>query len=37
MSREAFGETANYDTKIYNYFNSITKNIIPQKIILMQI
>ena len=33
MSREAFGETASYDTKIYNYFNSITKNIIPQKII----
>ena len=33
MSREAFGETASYDVKIYNYFNSITNQPIPKKFI----
>ncbi len=34
MSREAFGETANYDSEIYNYFNLITKNTIPEKLLI---
>ena len=34
MSREAFGETANYDAAIYNYLNSNSKIKIPDKIIL---
>ena len=34
MSREAFGETADYDASIYNYFNSISKNPIPKKLII---
>ncbi len=33
MSREAFGETASYDAKIYNYFNSISNQSIPNKFI----
>ncbi len=34
MSREAFGETAGYDAVIYNYFNSISKSLIPEKLIV---
>ena len=34
MSREAFGETASYDANIYNYFNSISKKNIPDKLII---
>ena len=34
MSREAFGETANYDSEIYNYFNLITKNTFPKKLLI---
>ena len=34
MSREAFGETAGYDAAIYNYFNSISKKNIPDKLII---
>ena len=34
MSREAFGETASYDAKIYNYFNYISKKIISDKLII---
>tara|TARA_B100001121_G_scaffold297922_1_gene304919 strand:+ start:131 stop:1669 length:1539 start_codon:yes stop_codon:yes gene_type:complete len=34
MSREAFGETANYDSEIYNYFNFITKNTFPKKLLI---
>ncbi len=34
MAREAFGETANYDSIIYNFFNSTSKIKIPQKLIL---
>ncbi len=33
LSKEAFGETASYDSSIYNYFNSISKKIIPDKLI----
>jgi len=32
MSREAFSETAIYDSTIYNYFNSILKKNIPNKL-----
>tara|TARA_B100000029_G_scaffold208875_1_gene206724 strand:- start:7140 stop:8678 length:1539 start_codon:yes stop_codon:yes gene_type:complete len=34
MSEEAFGETASYDSTIYNYFNSISKKTIPDKLIV---
>ena len=34
MSREAFGETANYDAAIYNYLNTYSKIKIPDKIIV---
>ena len=36
MSKEAFCETASYDAMIYNYFNSLNKNIndAPKKLIL---
>ena len=34
MSREAFGETASYDAKIYNYFNLISKNTIFDNLII---
>ncbi len=34
MSREAFGETASYDTSIYKYFNTISKKTFPDKLIL---
>ena len=36
MSKEAFSETASYDAMIYNYFNSLNKNIndAPKKLIL---
>ena len=34
MSNEAFGETAIYDATIYNYFNSILKKNIPDKLII---
>ncbi len=34
LSLEAFAETASYDATIYNYFNSITKNKFPEKLII---
>ena len=34
MSKEAFGETASYDLAIFNYFNSFSKEKIPQKIFI---
>ena len=34
MSRDAFGETASYDAAIYNYFNSILKKNIPDKLVV---
>ncbi len=34
LSREAFAETAGYDATIYNYFNSISKIKIPEKLII---
>ena len=34
LSREAFAETADYDATIYNYFNSISKIKIPEKLII---
>ena len=34
MSLEAFSETAYYDAVISNYFNTIKKNIFPQKKII---
>ncbi len=33
LSREAFMETANYDSTIYNYFNNFSKINIPKKLI----
>ena len=34
MSREAFGETASYEAKIYNYFNHISKRNFSEKLIV---
>ena len=34
LSLEAFAETASYDTTIYNYFNSINNNEVPEKLII---
>ena len=36
LSREAFSETASYDSTIYNYFNSLSKKETPEKLILRQ-
>ena len=33
LSREAFSETASYDSTIYNYFNSLSKKETPEKLI----
>ena len=34
MSQIAFGETASYDTSIFNYFNKISNDKIPEKLII---
>ncbi len=34
MSREAFCETSSYDSTIFNYFNSISKLSVPNKLII---
>ena len=34
MSREAFGETASYDSTIYNYFNSISDITFPERLLV---
>ena len=34
MSEEAFGETASYDSAIFNYFNTFSKEKIPKKIFI---
>ncbi len=34
MSREAFGETASYDSTIYNYLNKISKKVVPEKLFI---
>ncbi len=33
LSKEAFGETASYDSTIYNYFNNLSKEETPEKLI----
>ena len=37
MSQEAFNETAYYDAVIANYFNKKTKNLFPQKKIILKV
>ena len=34
MSEDAFGETASYDSAIFNYFNSFQKEKIPKKLFI---